>query len=631
MKFSSLIFALSCPLLHSQWALVDDMESGNNWNGEGTIAADPDSAVNQVYSVENIGDRLVNYLPLTTPIPEGSTGTLFFRFRSSANAGQADWVVGSSDIAAPTNWPDYEGYVRFSDGGTADDLDIDVRDGGGFTEVGGADPDVWINVWLVLDNTADTTDVYYNTTTVDATAAGTISLIGSGFRNGTTNGLTTLLAINNEAGTTTYIDDIYLDLSGENLTHPFAEDSDSDGMIDAWEETFFGDLSRDGTDDFDSDNLTDLAEHDGGTNPTLKDSDGDTIDDDVELAGSANPFDNAATNPVKADSDDDGFDDAEEGAASSDPNDPLSIPARPPGFLLVENFEGEGMTIDETFDGVNGWSAAVSAAISVTTEERTTDQVGRLERLLDATTSNAISKSLDELGFQILEGDTGTLFFQVLASSTEVDQSIGLSDVASPSGFGDFEAQSVLFPSGNLRARDGADFRDQSLFAANTWMNVWIVADNASDLLKVYVESPDGQIGQIEITDDGGVDPFNFRNGTTDRLSSLLLITALGGEAGSFMLVDNIYVDPTTENLSRPAPSKGNSDAIKITSTSLQANGDLTIIFSPAGEDYILTASDNLNAPFTEVEDAILDDGNTFFVPAAQLTESRYFYRVEKP
>ena len=197
MKFSSLIFALSCPLLHSQWALVDDMESGNNWNGEGTIAADPDSAVNQVYSVENIGDRLVNYLPLTTPIPEGSTGTLFFRFRSSANAGQADWVVGSSDIAAPTNWPDYEGYVRFSDGGTADDLDIDVRDGGGFTEVGGADPDVWINVWLVLDNTADTTDVYYNTTTVDATAAGTISLIGSGFRNGTTNGLTTLLAINN--------------------------------------------------------------------------------------------------------------------------------------------------------------------------------------------------------------------------------------------------------------------------------------------------------------------------------------------------------------------------------------------------------------------------------------------------
>ncbi|MDB4295817.1 hypothetical protein N9908_06175 [Akkermansiaceae bacterium] len=38
-----------------------------------------------------------------------------------------------------------------------------------------------------------------------------------------------------------------------------------------------------------------------------------------------------------------------------------------------------------------------------------------------------------------------------------------------------------------------------------------------------------------------------------------------------------------------------------------------------------------LTAPFTEVEGAILDDGNTFFVPAAQLNDSRHFYRVEKP
>ncbi|MDB4458301.1 hypothetical protein N9133_02895, partial [Akkermansiaceae bacterium] len=59
--------------------------------------------------------------------------------------------------------------------------------------------------------------------------------------------------------------------------------------------------------------------------------------------------------------------------------------------------------------------------------------------------------------------------------------------------------------------------------------------------------------------------------------------------------------------------------------------GDITIIFSPAGEGYTLTASENLTAPFTEVEGAILDDGNTFFVPAAQLNDSRHFYRVEKP
>ncbi|MDA7931855.1 hypothetical protein N9B42_02690 [Akkermansiaceae bacterium] len=401
-------------------------------------------------------------------------------------------------------------------------------------------------------------------------------------------------------------------------------------MSDVWEENFFSDLSRDGSGDFDGDNLTDLAEHDGGTDPTLKDSDGDTIDDDIELAGSANPFNNAPTNPVRTDSDGDGFDDAEEGLASSDPNDPLNIPARPPGFLLVENFEGEGMTNGETFDGVNGWSAALPSAISVAAEECSSDQVGRLERLTDATFSNAVSKSLDDLGFQILEGDTGTLFFQVLASSSEVDNSIGLSDVASPSGFGDFEAQSVLFPGGNLRTRDGADFRDQSLFAANTWMNVWIVVDNASDLLKVYVESPDGQTGQIEITDDGGVDPFNFRNGTTDRLSSILLITALGSEPGSFLLIDNVYLDLTSENLTSPAPSKNTPVDFAITSTFVNENGELIITFTPGGEGYFLSGSVDLGTPFSEEVDAVYGDANTFTVDADDLPAGRRFYRVEK-
>ncbi|MDB4434438.1 hypothetical protein N9142_04805, partial [Akkermansiaceae bacterium] len=243
---------------------------------------------------------------------------------------------------------------------------------------------------------------------------------------------------------------------------------------------------------------------------------------------------------------------------------------------------------------------------------------------------NAVSKSLDDLGFQILEGDTGTLFFQVLASSSEVDNSIGLSDVASPSGFGDFEAQSVLFPGGNLRTRDGADFRDQSLFAANTWMNVWIVVDNASDLLKVYVESPDGQTGQIEITDDGGVDPFNFRNGTTDRLSSILLITALGSEPGSFLLIDNVYLDLTSENLTSPAPSKNTPVDFAITSTFVNENGELIITFTPGGEGYFLSGSVDLGTPFSEEVDAVYGDANTFTVDADDLPAGRRFYRVEK-
>jgi hypothetical protein len=44
-------------------------------------------------------------------------------------------------------------------------------------------------------------------------------------------------------------------------------DSDLDGMDDGWEALFFGDLSRDGTADFDSDGLTDYQEFIGATDP----------------------------------------------------------------------------------------------------------------------------------------------------------------------------------------------------------------------------------------------------------------------------------------------------------------------------------------------------------------------------
>lgn len=617
--------------LQAQWSLIDDMEGANNWIGPGVLAEDPALPGNQVFASENTGTRVENYLTLANPIPEGATATLFFRLRSTAPSGLVDWVVGTSDVAVPTNWPDFEGYLRFAEDGTVDDLDIDVRNGGGFSEVGPAPADTWINVWLVLNNSDDTTDVYFNTTPADATTPGTLSLIGSGFRNGTAASLITLLAINNEPGTTGYLDDLYLDLSGENLTYPFSDDTDGDGLSDSWEIAFFGDLSRDGSGDFDTDNLSDLEEFEEGTNPILADSDGDTLNDDVELSGSANPFDNAPTNPLVADSDGDGFDDNVEADSSTNPNDAASFPGRPTGFQLVEDFEGDGMIPGESFSGVNGWNTGTPGAATVFVEEDSSDQVGRLERTIDLAASNVVSKSLDDLALQIPEGGTGTLFLQISASSGTVDNSFGVSDLIAPNAFGSYEAQGVLYPGNILRVRDGGAFRDQGQYAANTWMNVWLVANNETDQLRIFVESPDGLDGVIEITDDGGIDPFDFRNGTSDRLASVLLITALGGEAGSFVLVDNIYLDPAAENLSAPVPSKGTANEIFVTSIGTNNDDDLVITFSPGGDGFILTTSGNLTDPFQQEFNAIFENGNTFRIPAANVSGSRRFFRVEKP
>jgi hypothetical protein len=89
-------------------------------------------------------------------------------------------------------------------------------------------------------------------------------------------------------------------------------DSDSDGMIDAWEITYFGNLSQTGSADGDTDGLTDLQEHTKGTNPILTDTDGDTLSDGAEDSGSGNLFDSAPTNPLAADSDNDKVSDYDE-------------------------------------------------------------------------------------------------------------------------------------------------------------------------------------------------------------------------------------------------------------------------------------------------------------------------------
>jgi hypothetical protein len=81
-------------------------------------------------------------------------------------------------------------------------------------------------------------------------------------------------------------------------------DGDGDGMVDSWEEHYFGNLARDGTGDWDGDGLIDLAEFEHDTDPNNPDSDGD------------------------------GFTDGDEVAADTDPNNSRSHPPRPLPWLL---------------------------------------------------------------------------------------------------------------------------------------------------------------------------------------------------------------------------------------------------------------------------------------------------------
>ncbi|MFT4637923.1 MAG: hypothetical protein ACI8T1_001238 [Verrucomicrobiales bacterium] len=119
------------------------------------------------------------------------------------------------------------------------------------------------------------------------------------------------------------------------------DDSDSDNMADLWENFYFGDLSHVGTEDGDADGLDDLGEYANKGNPTVKDTDGDGLEDGPEVnthntspklvdsdGDSLGDGDEvtAGTDPAKTDTDGDSFDDNVEKALATNPTDPNSKP-----------------------------------------------------------------------------------------------------------------------------------------------------------------------------------------------------------------------------------------------------------------------------------------------------------------
>lgn len=111
----------------------------------------------------------------------------------------------------------------------------------------------------------------------------------------------------------------------------FENDTDHDGLQDAWEKTNFGDLSQNATGDPDGDGYTNAAEEAAGSNPRAKaslpnETDGDGLPDDWENSS----FGGIAGETGAGDPDGDGRANLVEYACGSDPR---AIDATPPATL----------------------------------------------------------------------------------------------------------------------------------------------------------------------------------------------------------------------------------------------------------------------------------------------------------
>ena len=87
-------------------------------------------------------------------------------------------------------------------------------------------------------------------------------------------------------------------------------DSDSDGLADTWENTYFGNLAQIGSGDPDSDGLSNAGELTAGTNPVVADTDADGLQDGAETNnGIFVSVTDTGSNPLIADTDGDGMKD----------------------------------------------------------------------------------------------------------------------------------------------------------------------------------------------------------------------------------------------------------------------------------------------------------------------------------
>ncbi|MBP8606430.1 MAG: PEP-CTERM sorting domain-containing protein [Phycisphaerae bacterium] len=153
----------------------------------------------------------------------------------------------------------------------------------------------------------------------------------------------------------------------------------------------------------------------------------------------------------------------------------------------------------------------------------------------------------------IANSDTATtVYMRVMTEVATNDGSFGLSDIAAPSTWGDFEAQVALI-NGALNARNAGSIVPLGMsFTPGLWYNVWMVIDNSTDTYDVYATAGGNATGLAPLADN-----FVFRNSAAgpaaNDLITFLTLANTRANAQPFR-IDDIYITPGV-NLAVPEPA----------------------------------------------------------------------------
>jgi hypothetical protein len=613
----------------NKFVLVDAFETAalaplngqNGWTAANTtVIADPTRSTNHVASFEGAGGASLSAL-----IPEGRTGTMFFRAYSVSDTTAIDWCAGLSDVpaAGPSRThPDFEAQICVA--GTQTLNTLKVRDGSANANVDVEEflPRTWYKIWLVVDNAIDQVEVYMQggnlaePTKVVWDDFGFSSFV---FRNSglapVANDLVKFLVLTTTAHTGQFLlDDLYLDQFGKNLNDPVgslavlptvAITSPAAGaaFTTPTNITITADASRTG-------GSISKVEFFAGTN---------LIGSDTSAPFSIT-WNNVAAGGYRLTAK------ATDNQGSSQISAPVSITvtqSAAAGFQLVEDFQS---IPTGDLNGQRGWTATLARVKA--DPENASNQVASFEGAADGAAHRPVL---------VPEGSTATLFFRFRAEVDDPnlrDWWAGLSDVqvSGIGAFGDFETQVGL--TGNfapLRVRDGviANNVDVDEFLPRTWYKIWTVIDNAADTYEVYVQGGSRtQQTQVDL-DSTGATSFVFRNsGAATAANDLVrfLVKSGSGARPGPVLLDDIYLATgklLTDPSSSPVPQ------LRITGITRDlASGNFTLQWQGGEPQFQVEKAATITGQFQPL--GTVQAGRTFTDAGVLRSTAAGFYRVRQ-
>ena len=147
------------------------------------------------------------------------------------------------------------------------------------------------------------------------------------------------------------------------------------------------------------------------------------------------------------------------------------------------------------------------------------------------------------------------LFFRFRFDS-QLNFSMGMSDVGSPTRFDHFEVELGLVNSEpELRINDGGNYDFLSILDEHVWYSCWILIDNENDQTQVWLHrrgyDDACEEDQLESADQ---EVFAFRNSESDHdLLNFFIKTGGGNGVSGPLYIDDIYLENTNAvNLDHP-------------------------------------------------------------------------------